>query len=814
MRRSRLPWRFNVVSVRSLGRVLSSERAVGIHVGEADERDGDYFGPVLNRTARLMAAGHGGQVLCSAIVAELARPVVSMPVEWADLGQVRLRDLLEPLDVVQVSSADVRSEFPPLRTLGAASGQLPVQRTELLGRAGDVAAVAELVMHNRLVTLTGFGGIGKTRLALAVAAEVSDRFSLGAHFVDLAPVSDGELAGLLAVQEVGISAERLGVNGSIPERAAAALAGRDLLLVLDNCEHIVDDLVTFVDCLLDRTDRPVVLATSREALEIDGEHRYRVRPLEVADGEPSAAVELFVQRAAAVGGRVDPADQTLVSICRQLEGVPLAIELAAALTALMQPHELVLRLDHQLEVLSSRRRRGRHRSLEAVLEWSWNLLDAPVADLLLQLGVFTGGWTLEAAEAVCDEPSTVARRLDALVASSLVEVSHDARTTRYRTLEPVREFAVHRLEADPRHGRLRDRHLAWWVEHATTCPLSEQWFSGEWATELEGDFDNLRGAVARALDTDRAADAAALMASTVVFSMDGYRTAELTLLADAVMEAHPHPPARFWLASAINFIASGQHDAFAERLGKAMEQSTSEGDAATKAWAAAFLSYSTATFDPNGSTAMADVALEAARSLGDPGMLLIALGWTGGAAYLTGDTELALRRLDEAGQIPAGACTLAACHVHRTRMFVALDVPEAGDPHALLDAAIACAPPGGYHHRNLTVYRIFEHARLGNASAVTDAIDDAFNLSESTGDANDLADASVAAAEFLEAAGRPDAAATIIAALHQQPHTFPELYLRYRRARARLPASSPPDRPVSTTELHNIVHDQLLTLIG
>ena len=724
---------------------------------------------------------------------------------------MRLRDLAEPLGVVQVSSAGLRLEFPPLRTLGLASGQLPVQRTELLGRAGDVTAVAELVMNHRLVTLTGFGGIGKTRLALAVAAEVSDRFSLGAHFVALAPVSDGELAGLLAVQEAGVSAERLGGNGSMPERAAAALAGRDLLLVLDNCEHIVDDVIEFVDHLLDRADRPVVLATSREAFEIDGEHRYRVGPLEVADGEPSAAVELFLQRAAAVGGRVDPADQTLVSICRQLEGVPLAIELAAARTALMHPHELVARLDHQLDVLSSRRR-GRHRSLEAVLEWSWDLLDAPVADLLIQLGVFTGGWTLRAAEAVCDEPLTVARRLDALVASSLVEVSDDARTTRYRMLEPVRKFAVLRLEADPRHGRLRDRHLAWWIEHATTRPLSEQWFSGEWATELQRDFDNLRGAVTHALDTDRVDDAAALMASTVAFSMDGFRTTELALLADSITQAHPHPPARFWLASAINFIASGQHDAFADRLGRAMEQSTQDGDDATQAWAAAFVSYSTATIDPNGSAAMADVALEAARNLGDNGMLIITLGWTGGAAYLTGDTELALRRLDEASQIPAGACTLAACHLYRTRMFVALEAPEAGDPHALLDAATACAPPGGYHHRNLRVYRIFEHARLGNASAVTEAIDDAFGLSKSTGDANDLADASVAAAEFLEAAGQPDAAATIIAALHQQPHTFPELYHRYRRARARLPTKPAPDSPLSTTELHDIVHDQLLTL--
>ena len=778
---------------------------MGIHTGEAQERDGDYFGPVLNRAARIMSAGHGGQVLVSASTAALLDGEVLV-----DLGRHRLKDLSEPLGLFQLGS----DTFPPVATLSADFGGLPVQRTELFGRNDDVAAVADLVRAHRLVTLVGFGGIGKTRLALAAAAEVADRFPRGVHFVDLAPITDGSLVGLTAMEAAGISAAQLGGDGSAHERAASALAGQDLLLVLDNCEQVVDDVVEFVDRLLELSATPAVLATSREALEIDGERRYRVRPLEVGDGEQvSPAVELFVQRATAAGGQVEATDPAIREVCRRLDGVPLAIELAAARTLLMSVQELADRLGHQLDVLTSRRRRGRHRSLEAVLDWSWNLLDADVADLLVQLAVFSGGWTLEAASAVCDDSGTVADRLETLVACSLVEVVGGATVTRFAMLEPVRQFAVARLESEPRHGRLRDRHLDWWVQHATGRPVGEQWFSGRWAVELGDEFDNLRQAVTHAVDTDREEDAATLLGSIQAFSMDGFRGAELDLLADAVIAVWPHPPARFWLSSAINFNGLGDYRRLAERLQIALDRAIDEHDVACEAWAADWISSSLANTEPERARELADAALAAARQIGDPDLLVLSLAWTGMTAYITGDTPTALERFDEASPLAIGRWSIAVSQLRLARAFVALDVPDAGDPEALFESSVhAGAPKGTFHTRFPILYRAFPRALAGDTAEVTSAIDEAFDLSTAHGQPVGYADVSIAAAELLENRGQLDRAAAIIAALYRQTFTFPALYHRYRRARSRLPSTPTPDHRLTVPQLHDIVRTALADL--
>ena len=699
---------------------------MGIHTGEAKSAAVTTSAPVLNRAARIMSAGHGGQVLVSASTAALLEGEVLV-----DLGEHRLKDLSEPLRLFQLGD----DTFPAIATLSADSGGLPVQRTELLGRAEDVAAVADLVRAHRLVTLVGFGGIGKTRLALAAAAEVADRFPRGVHFVDLrADQPTGPWSVWPRWRRRGSPLSRLGDDGSAHDRAASALAGQDLLLVLDNCEHVVDDVVEFVDRLLELSDTPAVLATSREALEIDGERRYRVSPLEVGDGDTSSpAVELFVQRATAAGGQVEATDPAIRDVCQRLDGVPLAIELAAARTSLMSVPELADRLGRQLDVLTSRRRRGRHRSLEAVLEWSWDLLDDDVADLLVQLAVFSGGWTLEAASAICDDPDTVADRLETLVACSLVEVTDGATATRFWMLEPVRQFAAARLESDPRHDRLRDRHLNWWVQHATARPVGEQWFSGRWAAELGDEFDNLRQAVTHAVDTERVEDAAALLGAIHAFSMDGFRGAELDLLADAVLRAWSDPPARFWLASAINLNGIGDYRRQAQRLGIALERAADEGDVACEAFAADWVSSSLANTDPERARELADTALTAARLAGDPDLLVLSLAWTAMTAYITGDTPTALEQFDEADQVTIGQWSIAASQLHLTRAFVALDVPEAGDPEALLKMSYAGAPRGGFHSRLPVLYCAFPRARAGDVPAVAGAIDEAFELSVAHG---------------------------------------------------------------------------------
>ncbi|MGI9645657.1 MAG: adenylate/guanylate cyclase domain-containing protein, partial [Ilumatobacteraceae bacterium] len=779
---------------------------MGIHTGEAQEREGDYFGPVLNRAARIMSAGHGGQVLLSASTAALLDGAVLV-----DLGEHRLKDLSEPLGLYQLGD----DTFPAIATLSADSGGLPVQRTELLGRADDVAAVAELVGAHRLVTLVGFGGIGKTRLALAAAAEVAARFPRGVHFVDFAPIADGSLVGLAALEAAGISASRLGGDGSVHDRAAVALAGQDLLLVLDNCEHVVDDIVEFVDRLLELSDTPAVLATSREALEIDGERRYRVSPLEVEDGDTSSpAVELFVQRATAAGGRVEVTDPAVREVCQRLDGVPLAIELAAARTSLMSVRELADRLGRQLDVLTSRRRRGRHRSLEAVLEWSWELLADDVADLLVQLAVFSGGWTLEAAGAICDDPDTVADRLETLVACSLVEVADGATATRFWMLEPVRQFAAARLNSDPRHDRLHDRHLSWWVQHATARRVGEQWFSGRWAAELGNEFDNLRQAVNHAVDTERVEDAAALLGAIHAFSMDGFRSAELDLLADAVLRAWSDPPARFWLASAINLNAIGDYRRQAQRLGIALERAADEGDVACEAFAAAWVSSSLANTDPERARALADTALTAARLADDPDLLVLSLAWTAMTALINGDTPTALEQFDQADQVTIGHWSIATSQLHLTRAFVALDVPEAGDPETLLKMSYTGAPRDGFHSRLPVLYRAFPRARAEDVPAVAGAIDEAFELSVAHGVTVPYADVSIAAAELLENLGRLDDAAAIIAALHRQAFNSHMQYHRYRQARSRLPSAPTPNRQLTVPELHDIVRTRVANVTG
>jgi predicted ATPase len=626
-------------------------------------------------------------------------------------------------------------------------------------------------------------------------------------------LTDGSLVGLAAVQAAGMSAESLRGDAPIHERAAAALAGQDLLLILDNCEHLLTDVVEFVDRLLGVSNGPVVMATSREALGIDGERQYRVSPLAVTNGDqPPPAVELFAQRAAAVGRSIDLTDPAVASICHKLDGVPLSIELAASKMILMRPDELDARLGAQLTELTSRHRRGRHHSLEAVLEWSWNLLEEPVAQLFVQLGVFSGGWTLQAAEAVCDEPQSVAPRLQALVDSSLVEVNGDTTPTRFRMLEPVRQFAVSRLDGNPRSDVLRGRHLTWWLDHTSARPIGEQWLSGRWAREILNDFDNLRMAITWALATERADDAAALISASIAAWYDGPRAAEMDILFDAVTAACRRPPARFWLAGAVNDMSLARHVRLADRVRTAMRQSIDDEDIACESFASSLVAYSTATIDATAALAVGDAALGAARRLSDPDILVLALAFTAATKFIAGDVADALVRLREAASYQLSDLSLASGNLHLVEFFVALDVPEAGDPTTIVEDLIAGSPAGGMHQQVGMMCRAFDHARQGDGPAVEQAVNDAYELANSTGYVMNISDAAVAAAELLESSGRTIPASTIIAALHRQAHSQPEIYHRYRRARQRLPPTPTPDRPYSTHQLHQIVLRQLATL--
>jgi predicted ATPase/class 3 adenylate cyclase len=448
---------------------------MGLHTCEAELRDGDYYGSAVNRVARLMSVAHGGQVVLSAAASELVR---AGSVELVDLGDHRLRDLSRAERVFQVRAPGLRDDFPALRSLDSFPGNLPLQVSSFVGRERELDRVAKAIDDARVVTLTGVGGVGKTRLALQVAAEMLARFREGAWLVELAPVRDpdGVVDAFTAV--FGVSAR---AGQSVEEALVEFLRTKQLLLVIDNCEHLLDAVADLVETLERSCAGVVVLATSREGLALDGEQNLTVPSLsaptmdaDLAAIAQSDAVALFVQRA----HRAD-ADFVLtgenaaavVEVCRRLDGVPLAIELAAAQVTTMSPAELTRGLDRRFETLAGGRRRAvqRHQTLRAAIDWSFDLCSEPERQLLARMAVFAGGATRDAVEGVCGDPidgRAVFGRLSGLVAQSLVVAQRDGRETRYRLLETIREYGEERLADEGETDTLRSRHARYYRDFA------------------------------------------------------------------------------------------------------------------------------------------------------------------------------------------------------------------------------------------------------------------------------------------------------------------------------------------------------------
>ncbi|HEY4333366.1 MAG TPA: adenylate/guanylate cyclase domain-containing protein, partial [Ilumatobacteraceae bacterium] len=378
-------------------RSLALPVRMGIATGEAEQRGEDYFGPALNRAARVMAVGHGGQILLSNSTAAL---VSGVPL--VDLGEHRLRDLSGVERLLQVRADGLRVEFPRLRTMDAVPGNLAMQATSFVGRDAEVKEVTELVRAHRLVTLTGVGGVGKTRLAVHVAAELVPEFPGGVWLVELAPVGDPGAVPDAVATALGIIPQP---GASMIVSIAEALAGRHLLVVLDNCEHVLEAIADLVDAILARSTTVTVMATSREGLRVGAEHLWPVPSLGVRDGAGSAAVELFMERARAVVpdfALSNPADgDAVMEICRRLDGIALAIELAAARMVSMTPVEVLARLNDRFRLLSgSRRGLERHQTLRHAVQWSYDLLTPDEHAVLGSCAVFAGGFDVGAVSAV------------------------------------------------------------------------------------------------------------------------------------------------------------------------------------------------------------------------------------------------------------------------------------------------------------------------------------------------------------------------------------------------------------------------------
>ncbi|OBI57088.1 AAA family ATPase [Mycobacterium sp. E787] len=438
-------------------RALELPVRMGIATGEAELCQGDYFGTVLNRAARVMAAGHGRQILLADSTAGLLTGV-----DLLDLGPRRLRDVPTAVGVFQVRAPGLQTEFPPLRTVDRSPGNLRPKTTSFVGRESEVAELRAAMKAHRLVTLTGVGGVGKTRLATEVAARLTDEFPDGVWFFDLAVVTDPAAVPDAVAAVLGIIQQP---GKSMADSVAAALEGRVRLLVLDNCEHVVDSVAELIEAILAASSTVTILATSREGLGVSDEQLWRVPSLDVNSGTESAAVDLFIDRAQSVVSDFSlpqsrDAD-AVVEICRRLDGIPLAVELAASRMASMTVIELRDRLDQRFRLLvGSRRGLSRHQTLRHAVAWSYDLLDDAEKHLLERCSVFAGGFGLESACAVAgfDDEFITLDLLDALVRKSLLVADRYSGRTRFSMLETIRQFAEEQLVARGEAAEIRAAH--------------------------------------------------------------------------------------------------------------------------------------------------------------------------------------------------------------------------------------------------------------------------------------------------------------------------------------------------------------------
>ena len=680
---------------------------MALHTGTADERAGDYFGATLNRVARLRDAGHGGQVLLSGVTAALVRGQVPDGVELRELGVHRLRDLTEPEQVYQAAVWGLPADFPSLRTENDRSAAWPAPLTSFVGREQELDAVARLLSTVRLVTLTGPGGTGKTRLALVVATRVRDAYAEGVWFVDLSAVTDpgfvaSAMARVLGVREAGA--------GSLAETLTDYVREKRLLLVLDNFEHVME-AAPLVRNLLAGSPGLTVLVTSRAPLRLSGEREYPVPPLAVPGaaeacgvavaGVPSVA--LFVQRAQAVKPdfALTPDNAAAVAdICLRLDGLPLAIELAAARVRVLPPQALLARLGQRLPLLTggSRDLPARHQTLRDTIAWSYDLLTPDEQALFRRLSVFVGGCTLEATEAVCAAvgggDANVLEGLASLVEKSLLRQEEAAGEPRFAMLETVREFARERLLDSTEAVAVRDAHLAFvrgLAEEGETASRGAGRLA--WINRIAREHDNVRAALEWSLADPRCAvDGLYISAALYLYWQLRGHHGEARRWLQRLLESVPDAPSGL---RALALANAGAHAYFQSDLATArdcLEQSVAlcraSGERSVLGWALSWLSW--ATFgDPDTARALVDECIAIFEELGDEWQLAGALYARGMAAARRGDTpteQAAFRAFIEIRDRLGGRWTAGSAYGMLGRAaYREGDYPTA---HALLEEAV------------------------------------------------------------------------------------------------------------------------------
>jgi predicted ATPase/class 3 adenylate cyclase/Tfp pilus assembly protein PilF len=600
---------------------------MGLHTGTPLVTD-DYVGVDVHRAARIMSAGHGGQVLMSQTTRDLVAEHLPVGTSLRDLGEHRLKDLGAAQRLYQLLVEGLRADFPPLKTLERRQTNLPAQPTPLIGRNRELGELVDLLSRSevRLVTLTGPGGTGKTRLALQLGAEALDSFADGVFFVPLAPVREPALVLPVVAETLGLREQP---GQSIDETLVEFLRDKELLLLLDNLEQLVDVAPRLAEVLA-HVPRLKVVATSRSPLRVAAEQHY---PLEtLADDD---ALELFLARARAVRPDfvLDGTHSTVVEICRRLDNLPLAIELAASRVRAVPPDAILKRLETRLKLLTGGARElpERQQTLRAAIDWSYDLLSEDERTLFRRLAVFVGGWTLDAGEAVCDPlgdlSMDVLDGLTSLVDKSLVRPGREVEgEPRFWMLQTIREYAAERLEESGELEQVSRRHaehfLAVAEQGAKVAYGGEQ---AEWWTRLDAEHDNEREALVWAVDNEREIELRLVNALWYFWSVRGHLSEGRRWLEGAIAGSDPaHEALRARAASAAGALAYRQGD---------YERARTLADA---------------TLELN--RELGD-ELETARALGELGNIAVALGKYEQALAKYAESSELLRKLDDRGRL-------------------------------------------------------------------------------------------------------------------------------------------------------------------
>jgi predicted ATPase/class 3 adenylate cyclase len=644
---------------------------MGIHTGLGRLGGDDYVGIDIHRAARIAAAAHGGQVLISDATRALVEGDLPDGVRLKTLGSYRLKDLPAPERLHQLEIAGSPSAFPPVRALDVRRARLPPEPTTFIGRRAELATLAGLLADRRLITLTGPGGTGKTRLAIQVAALLAERFADGAVFVGLAAIRDAALIASEAASALEIREDR---DRPIDEVLIDWLRDRELLLILDNLEQI-EGAAPVVDRLLAAAPGVRVVATSRSPLRVSGEQEFPVPVFPVPRGdtgteelEASESVQLFLDRARLVRPGFSAAPEhlaTIADICAQVDGLPLAIELAAARVRLLSLAAIRDRLGRRMETLVGGPATvpRRQQSMRDAIAWSHDLLDEPAKALLRRSATFVGSWSLEAAEDVAGQPPVddVAATLEHLVAQSLVQPVGAGDEPRFTMLATIQEFAAEQLEASGEALDLRARHGRWFrrlaerAEAASQGPDAEPWFD-----RLEMDVDNLRAAIERAAGDGDLRTALAITAALERFWLQRNHSAEGRQLLAGLIDRPDAPPGPEFARAARAAVGIetwlGDYAA-GRRFGALSVAAFRElGDRAGLVDPLTSLGFATIEVDPEAALALIDESLELARAVGNvraqatiPLARAIALFRLGRLADARASLELAVASTRETG---------------------------------------------------------------------------------------------------------------------------------------------------------------------